>query len=397
MKPLTIVGGVYWEYCEWPRWEMVWGSGGRAAAAISSQVNDLRLVTYADPETQAKFSPFTDLYGFKFEPMPRNRPISFDYIHSLSVPTIRPTFGTIHSNPPIRIDTEIVLRFGMLEGTGIVNTETCVYDPQSAFGAELFSQNGSTAKRLAVVANASEMRAMCQSTDALVGARDLIARSEAEVVVVKSGINGATVVTSKEERNIPAFGAKSIFKIGSGDVFAASFAAFWAVHGAEPFEAARNASIAVSEYVESRDLPIRNLNDLAIVNRAKLIPRHGQVYLAGPFFTMAQRWLIDEARRSLSNAGLTVFSPFHEIGPGPAEIIGPADVAALEKSDVVFAILDGLDSGTVFEVGYARALGKPVYVFSQTVSEEDLKMVAGTGCVIFDDFVTAIFAVATRS
>jgi nucleoside 2-deoxyribosyltransferase len=112
---------------------------------------------------------------------------------------------------------------------------------------------------------------------------------------------------------------------------------------------------------------------------------------------MAQRWLINEARRSLRGAGLRVLSPFHDIGHGPAEFVGPPDVAALKKSDAVFAILDGLDSGTVFEIGFARALGKSVYVFSQNVAEEDLKMVVGTDCNVFNDFVTAIFAIATRS
>lgn len=51
----------------------------------------------------------------------------------------------------------------------------------------------------------------------------------------------------------------------------------------------------------------------------------------------------------------------------------------------------------VFEIGFARAIGKSVYVFSQNVAEEDLKMVVGTGCNVFNDFVTAIFAIATRS
>lgn len=398
MTSITIVGGVYLEYCEWPSWDMVWGSGGRAAAAVAgSQIDDVRLISYLDNDTKARFAPFADLYGFKLETIERDCPISFDYVHPLSVPVIRPTFGTIPANPPIEITSDIVLRFGMLEGTGIINADTCVYDPQSAFGAEPFDRNGSTAKRLAIVANSSEIQAMCQSATALAGARDLIANSIADVVVVKSGIDGAFVVTERGTDNIPAFGAQNIFKIGSGDVFAASFAAFWAVHDMDPVQAGRLASIAVSDYVESRELPIRSSEDLARSKKLPLKACRDQVYLAGPFFTMAQRWLINEARRSLRGAGLTVLSPFHDIGHGPAEFVGPADVAALKKSDAVFAILDGLDSGTVFEIGFARAIGKSVYVFSQNVAEEDLKMVVGTGCNVFDDFVTAIFAVATRS
>jgi nucleoside 2-deoxyribosyltransferase len=131
--------------------------------------------------------------------------------------------------------------------------------------------------------------------------------------------------------------------------------------------------------------------------RAPLKADRDRVYLAGPFFTIAQLWLIEEARRCLTDAGMKVFSPFHEIGPGPAEEIGPADIAALNECDAVFAVLDGLDSGTIFEVGYARALDKPVVGFAQTVTEEDLKMIVGSGCTVIPDFVTAILAVAARS
>lgn len=34
-----------------------------------------------------------------------------------------------------------------------------------------------------------------------------------------------------------------------------------------------------------------------------------KVYLAGPFFTLAQLWLVEQARRNLSDLGLDVFPP----------------------------------------------------------------------------------------
>jgi nucleoside 2-deoxyribosyltransferase len=63
----------------------------------------------------------------------------------------------------------------------------------------------------------------------------------------------------------------------------------------------------------------------------------------------------------------------------------------------MFAIIDGIDSGTLFEVGYARARGLPVYALAQAVTPEDLKMVNGSGCLVFDDFVTAIHHTAWRT
>jgi nucleoside 2-deoxyribosyltransferase len=123
------------------------------------------------------------------------------------------------------------------------------------------------------------------------------------------------------------------------------------------------------------------------------------VYLAGPFFNIGQRWLVDEARRCLLELGMRVFSPIHDGGGGPAEKVGPADLEALDQCDLVFALLDGLDSGTLFEVGWARAREKPkpVYALAPSVSEEDLKMVAGSECRVFEDFVTALHHAAWRT
>jgi nucleoside 2-deoxyribosyltransferase len=67
------------------------------------------------------------------------------------------------------------------------------------------------------------------------------------------------------------------------------------------------------------------------------------------------------------------------------------DVKGIQDSCVLLAYLDGLDPGTLYEIGYAKALGKPVVVFVQREGEGDLKMIDGAGCIICDDFVTAIY------
>jgi hypothetical protein len=117
----------------------------------------------------------------------------------------------------------------------------------------------------------------------------------------------------------------------------------------------------------------------------------------GISYILSPSLVVDEARRYLTELGLTVFSPVHNVGPGPAEVVAPADLAALDTCDRVFAILDGLDTGTVFEVGYARAKNLPVYVLAQSVSEEDLKMVSGSNCNVFFDFVTALHHTAWKA
>jgi hypothetical protein len=67
------------------------------------------------------------------------------------------------------------------------------------------------------------------------------------------------------------------------------------------------------------------------------------------------------------------------------------DIEGLEASDVVFAILNGLDPGTIFEIGYAIKKAIPVVALAQNVKEEDLKMIVGTGCEVTDDFASGLY------
>lgn len=113
---------------------------------------------------------------------------------------------------------------------------------------------------------------------------------------------------------------------------------------------------------------------------------------------MAERWLINELFKSLLDFGNQVFSPFHHAGLLPAQYsyeaaksIASTDLEELKKSDVLLAVVSGMDAGTLFEVGYARSLGIPVIVLTENVSENDLTMFIGTDCIITNDFSTAVY------
>ena len=90
MTAIDIIGGVYHEECIWPEWDQVYGSGGRAAAAISGHVHNVTLHGYCTSEVAKYFEAYTNLYQFDFRPNFIDQTISFSYVHSLSVPTIRP-------------------------------------------------------------------------------------------------------------------------------------------------------------------------------------------------------------------------------------------------------------------------------------------------------------------
>lgn len=395
MKSLVVAGGLYREQCAWPFWDHLYGSGGRAAVALGGRSAKIELHTYADADAAKAFSTYADVYGILLKSHPIERTVAFEYVHSMSTPVIRPTPARIARHEPFEVSSECVLRFGMMEGSARVIADICVYDPQSAFAPEEFWANGSKAKRLAIVGNAGEIRALGKSSD-LRAAAALLVSGGAELVVAKDGARGATLFADGKTTGIPAFYSDNVWTLGSGDVFAAAFAAGWAIDGLSAVDAARVASVAVSEYANKMSLPIRDIAKLVASAAQEVATVAGEVYLAGPFFDMARLWLVDEARRCLALSGLKVFSPLHEVGHGPASEVVEKDIEAIKNCDLMFALADGLDAGTLFEVGYARALGKPVYVLAQAVKPEDLKMLEGSGCLIHSDFVTAVHHAAWR-
>jgi nucleoside 2-deoxyribosyltransferase len=121
------------------------------------------------------------------------------------------------------------------------------------------------------------------------------------------------------------------------------------------------------------------------------------VYLAGPFFGLGQRWLIDEARRILNEFYFRVFSPVHDVGLNVAEVVAAQDVQGIEECNVVFAIVEEWDPGTIFEIGYARrgvfrGKQKRVVIYSpKQPRSHEFTMMRGLQCEIYNDFGSAIY------
>jgi nucleoside 2-deoxyribosyltransferase len=397
MAALTIVGGVYGERCIQPAWDAVYGSAGRAAEAVQDLVaGTVELVTYVASDAFRTVQDLANRSGATLISHSSSAFISFDYFHPLATPTIHPHPSLIAAEAPITVKGDVVLRYGMMEGDAVVDANMAVYDPQSAFDPQKFSTNGSKANRLAIVLNRAEASAMTGIADPTAAAKAVMHSEGAEVIVLKRGSHGATVITAGGEHPIPAYETDRVWKVGSGDVFSATFAALWACHGLTPERAADLASRATANYVNSRHLPVPDVATLDRLEFKPIKPGSGTIYLAGPFFDISQRWLVEESLSMLTGLGATVFSPVHAVGPGPAHYVAPKDIAGLEKSDVVFAILNGLDTGTIFEVGYAVKKEIPVVALAQNVKDEDLKMIVGSNCTITDDFASALYRAVWR-
>jgi nucleoside 2-deoxyribosyltransferase len=93
------------------------------------------------------------------------------------------------------------------------------------------------------------------------------------------------------------------------------------------------------------------------------------IYIAGPLFSEAERIFNVGLAGMLKTAGYAVFLPQENSADTARgrEILDnkelfKKDVEELEQSDLVVAILDGsdVDSGTAWEIGYARARNIPV-------------------------------------
>ncbi len=93
------------------------------------------------------------------------------------------------------------------------------------------------------------------------------------------------------------------------------------------------------------------------------------VYLAAPLFSEAECDFNSRLRDELEGIGMGVFLPQEHSNEIDSELdarqesIFSKNVAAIDKADILVAVLDGVDvdSGTAWEIGYAHALGKPVY------------------------------------
>lgn len=101
-----------------------------------------------------------------------------------------------------------------------------------------------------------------------------------------------------------------------------------------------------------------------------------RIYLAGALFNAQDREALARLAAGLEQAGHTTFLPHRDAGDdaatrGPVDEadaeerrkrVFDADLAGLQKTDGVVALLDGpdVDAGTAFEVGWAHANGRPV-------------------------------------
>jgi len=385
---VIVLGGTYEEICRDPAGIELIGSGQRAAAALQSVMGGkLELVTAVDQETIVDAETLTQGMQVPMRVVERSEPVKFVYATPLSAPIVSGARASVLE--PISVDGDLVLAFGMLEAEVQITAKSLIFDPQQPKDLAPLSLGSIEAERLALVANAAETQALAGGSRSLEeAARQLLGRSDAEVLITKAGARGALVTTSSAQEWVGPHPTPSVGPIGSGDVFAAGFAWAWGEENADPLEAARAGSMAAAHWCLSQRL---NLPPTAFKESPsfELSARSGRVYLAGPFFNVAERWLIELVNESMRSLGGLVFSPLHDVGPG--HDIAAQDIAGLEDCTAVMALLDHADPGTMFEVGWARKFDIPVVAFAEQIDPEATKMLRGTDVLILEDLSSAVY------
>jgi len=119
-------------------------------------------------------------------------------------------------------------------------------------------------------------------------------------------------------------------------------------------------------------------------------------YLAAPFFTADQQYVLDQIEEKAATLGLQVFSPRKEcLCPPNAPM--EQRVQAFEmnckgilEADFVLARIDDFDPGTVWEIGFAYAKERPVYCFT-TVQGRGLNLMLSQSAKGFLREIPSIF------
>ncbi|MBB2924118.1 PfkB family carbohydrate kinase [Cellulomonas cellasea] len=386
---LAVVGGTYREQCEEPRVQRLCGSGLRATQILHGLGHQVRFVTCIDDHLRAEFDALTAaLPEVHVEAIFRSGPIGFTY----ETP-VHPTYrGGTATADPLTATADVVVAFGMVEKTDwTVEATWAVVDPQHAPLRDILGRV--TAEHRAVVLNEHEIRTQANDDD-LDAAAQYVLGLGVDVVVVKQGARGGLVVSSVGTGTFGACPTERVDPIGSGDAFTAGFAHAWATQKQAPEVAALFASQVAAAHSLTGVAGFSAAALTAVPDPIAYVPGPGpRVYLAGPFFNIAQRQLITLIRSALTQLGVEVFSPLHEIGRGGDEV-AQQDLAGLRDSSSVLAVLDGADAGTLFEVGWATGAGIPVVGLAEQHRDHAWTMVRGTGSPVVPDLSTAVYRAA---
>jgi hypothetical protein len=288
---MIVVGGTYGERCLYPAWDHIYGSGLRAAIAVSHVSPATTLYTFAPDAWYADIEATLEGMGLRGKLHRVEQALTFGYLHPFEL-LDKPALP-MGQKPMIEASGDVILQFGMIEGDAKVNGRRVVYDPQSSVQG-LFNAHGSHADELALIVTKSELLGLTGKnqdsspsvhaidltqidqivSDAVVDLMDM-GHHRQMIVLVKDGLGGLLVYQGDNPAHINSYSAESYFRIGSGDVLAAAFAHAWGEKAMNVRDAADYAARCLSFFVEGPRLPLPAGS--ALFDRRPSRPRPGHI------------------------------------------------------------------------------------------------------------------------
>jgi hypothetical protein len=346
--------------------------------ALVGLCHKIELHTFHPRELEADLKVNFEPFGIAVAIYPVRTRFLFEYLHPLARPRIVPLPRP--KGPPIAVEADKVLRFGCLEGDFRVTANRAVYDPQSGSTPSAFGDNGSSAERLALVLNADEILCLAKNDDIGAAATSVMSRENAAAIVVKNGAAGAHVFErDASPRHVPAYPTRSVYKIGSGDVFSATFAHAWLSLELSATEAADVASRRTADYVEAPAFPLSSLPSDRVPATTVCRPR--RILIACTETGTTDRWLLEEVTKGLRSLGAVVVRTETSWGNcTPSE--------HNRDFDLVLAVLHDT-SRAVMDVRVELARAKPIVAFAN--NSEILEKIQDLGVIATDDLCSALY------
>ncbi|MBZ6489539.1 7-cyano-7-deazaguanine synthase [Priestia aryabhattai] len=204
--------------------------------------------------------------------------------------------------------------------------------------------------------------------------------TNARVCLLKENRGGSTLynIINKEWYEAPAFKTDTVHSVGVGDCFNAVFLS-------ESYKKPAESALKIASYIsmlyastfvfeEFKEL-VSHLNfndvDTLLGNRISWAEREKHhIYIAGPDFPDVDTRLIEELYNSLKYHNFVPHRPVIENGlitgresHEQQEQAYRKDIALLEKSSILIAVILNDDPGTYVEIGWMAKNGKPVVIF----------------------------------
>lgn len=389
---INVIGGTYREI-DFDEISMeIFGSGFRCAKFLLENDCSVHFNTSGNEETKLFLRENHKVYPkLKFECNDYDELITFQYSFALDEPTIFPNLLNISNKKKLSVEANDVIAYGMLETNYQIIAKRVVYDPQTSINPKKFSEIGE-AEELVYIINQSEAFSISSSNNLKDVKQYFFKKEKVKAFIIKNGPYGATLFTEIAEFNIPCYITDNVYKIGSGDIFTSSFGYYWMVKKLSLEDSALKASMSTAFYCDKKVYI-----DCTVNSEFKYQEFHGidisqkQVYLASPFFSLSELILVDKIRTALLSFGVKVFSPFHDIGLGEEIAIAKKDIEGIKNSDIIFTVLDNLDSGTLIESGYSMANEKKIIGYHRTCDENKLLMLKPGKFKVFKNLTTALY------